>query len=276
MIDQQFNCWSISFPKPLGSTLATMKKLIFVGLFLLTACLPPSNGQGASPEPSPLPTVTATRVTPTSVPATVTPTIPPSPTATPIPPKKFFTEEFDTTPVYWSTLYASGDPGRVDILNDGGALTFELYSSNAWLYAIYGAFEYDSVHIETLVESQGSDLNAMGLVCNYSEQDGWYEFNISSDSTYNVLYGQWMAEGIARYTPILNDTSDRIATGNTTNEIGLDCYENILQLYINGKLIRKLNVEHIGLTSGKVGLTLGSFEEAPVILAFDWVKVSEP
>jgi hypothetical protein len=210
------------------------------------------------------------------VPATVTPTIAPSPTATRLLPKKFFTEEFDIAPAYWSTLYASGDPGRVDILNNDSTLTFELYSPNAWLYAIYGAYEYDSVHIETLVESLGSDLNAMGLVCNYGEQVGWYEFNISTDSTYNVLYGKWIAEGIARYTPILNGTSDRIATGNATNEIGLDCYENILQLYINGKLIRKLNVEHIGLTSGKVGLTLGSFEEAPVILSFDWVKVSKP
>jgi len=253
-----------------------MKKILLFGLFLLTACLPLSDGQGATPEPSPAPEATATRIIPATVPATVTPTIVPSPTATRLPPEKYFTEEFDTTPIYWSTLYASGDPGRVDILNNDSALTFELYSPNAWLYAIYGAYEYDSVHIETLVESRGSDLNAMGLVCNYNEQSGWYEFNISTDSTYNVLYGQWIAEGIARYMPILNDTSDQIATGNAINGIGLDCYENILQLYINGKLIRKLNVEHIGLSGGKVGLSLGSFEEPPVILGFDWVKVSEP
>jgi len=251
-----------------------MKKLLLIGLFLLTACLSPSEGQGVTSEPSPAPEATTTRIIPTTVPATVTPTTVPSPTATLLPPEIFFTEEFDTTPVYWSTLYASGDPSRVDILNNHSTLTFELYSPNAWLYAIYGAYEYDSVHIETLVESLGSDLNAMGLVCNYGEQAGWYEFNISTDSTYNVLYGQWIAEGIARYMPVLNDTSDRIATGNAINEIGLDCYENILQLYINGKLIRKLNLEHIGLTGGKVGLSLGSFEEAPVILAFDWVKVS--
>ena len=253
-----------------------MKKILLFGLFLLTACLPLSDGQGAAPKPSPVPKATATRIIPATVPATVTPTIVPSPTATRLPPEKYFTEEFDTTPIYWSTLYASGDPGRLDILNNNSTLTFELYSPNAWLYAIYGAYEYDSVHIETLVESRGSDLNAMGLVCNYNEQSGWYEFNISTDSTYNVLYGQWIAEGIARYMPILNDTSDQIATGNAINGIGLDCYENILQLYINGKLIRKLNVEHIGLSGGKVGLSLGSFEEPPVILGFDWVKVSEP
>jgi hypothetical protein len=197
-------------------------------------------------------------------------------TVTPLPPERYFTEEFDAAPAHWSTLYASGDSNRVDLLNDDGKLTFEVYSQNTWLYAIYGAFEYEAVHIETHVESRGSLMNMMGLVCHYDEQDGWYEFNISNDGTYNVLYGQWLAEGIASYTPVLNDTSDRIATGNSINEIGLDCYEDIMQLYINGNIIRMLNVAHIGLAGGKVGLLLGSFEEAPVILAFDWVKVSEP
>jgi hypothetical protein len=116
----------------------------------------------------------------------------------------------------------------------------------------------------------------MGLICRYDEQDGWYEFNISNDGSYNVLQGQWLAEGVATYTPILDDSSDQIARGNSINEIGLGCYDDIVQLYINGQLIRNLNVEHIGLTGGKVGLSMGSFEEPPVILSFDWVQVGEP
>lgn len=247
-----------------------MKKLFFIGLFLLTAC------QIATLEPSTTPEVRATRISPTPMPATVTSTTAPSPIPSPLPPKRYFTEEFDSAPTYWSTLYASGDSSRVDILNEDSALTFELYSTNTWLYAIYGAFEYERVHLETRFESRGSEINSTGLVCHYDEQDGWYEFNISSDGAYNVFYGQWLAEGIARYTPILNDTSERIEMGNAQNEIGLDCYENIVQLYINGKLIRKLDVAHIGLIGGKVGLSLASFEEAPIILSFDWVKVREP
>ncbi len=249
-----------------------MKRLFLIGLFLLTAC------EGAIPEPLPIPEATATRVIPTTAPATVTPTVVPSPTATvtPLPPERYFTEEFDSAPVYWSTLYASGDSSRVNLLNENSTLTFEIYSQNTWLYAIYGAYQYEAVHVETRVESHGSEVNSMGLVCDYDEQNGWYEFNISNDGTYSVLYGQWLADGIATYAPILNDTSSHIATGNSINEMGLDCYENIVQLYLNGKILRKLNVEHIGLTGGKVGLSLGSFEEAPVILAFDWVKVSEP
>jgi hypothetical protein len=255
-----------------------MKRLLLIGLFLLTAC------SSVTLEPTPAPAAIPTRIISTTVPvsspqgATVTPTAVPSPTATatPLPPERYFTEEFDSTPAYWSILYASGDSSRVDLLDQNSTLTFEIYSQNTWLYAIYGAFEYEAVHVETRIESHGSEVNSIGLVCDNDEQNGWYEFNISNDGTYSVLYGQWLAEGIARYTPILNDTSNHIATGNSINEIGLDCYENIMQLYINGKILRKLNVAHIGLTGGKVGLALGSFEEAPVILAFDWVKVRVP
>lgn len=255
-----------------------MKKILLFGLLFLTACLSPSGGQSVTFEPSSIPETTPTRLTQTPIPATVTPSTVPSPTVTvtPPPPERYFTEEFDIAPAHWSTLYASGDSSRVNLLNDNGILTFEIYGQNTWLYVVYGAFEYEAVHIETHVESRGSLVNTTGLVCHYDEQDGWYEFNISNDGTYNVLYGQWLAEGIASYAPILNDVSNQIASGNSINEIGLDCYENILQLYVNSKIIRKLDVAHIGLTGGKIGLALGSFEEAPVILAFDWVKVSEP
>ena len=249
-----------------------MRKFMFIGLFFLTAC------QSVTLEPTPTPQATLTRTIPTTVPATVTPTIVPSPavTLTPPPPERYFREEFDTVSSYWSTLYASGDFTHVEILNENSELTFELYSPVTWLYAIYGAFEYEGVHLETHVESRGSEVNSMGLVCDYDEKEGWYEFNISNNGTYSVLYGQWLAEGIATYTPILDDTSDQISRGNSINEIGLSCNENVVQLYINGKLIRNLNVEYIGLTGGKVGISLGSFEETPVILSFDWVQISEP
>lgn len=255
-----------------------MKKLLLLGLLFLTGCLSPSGDRGATSEPTSTPQMTITRVIPTIEPVTVPPTIIPSPTvtATYLPPERYFTEEFDAPPGHWSTLYASGDTSRVDILNENSKLTFEIYSPVTWMYTIYGAYEYERVRIETRIESLGSEVNSMGLVCQYDEQMGWYEFNISNDGNYNVLHGQWLGEGVASYAPILDDASNQITSGNSINEIGLDCYDNILKLYINGNLIRNLNVEHIGLTGGKVGLSLGSFEEVPVILSFDWVKVSEP
>jgi hypothetical protein len=37
-----------------------------------------------------------------------------------------------------------------------------------------------------------------------------------------------------------------------------------------------VDVSRYELTSGKVGVTASSFENTPVIAAFDWVRISEP
>ena len=132
------------------------------------------------------------------------------------------------------------------------------------------------VHLEASIASTGSSANYMGLICSYTEQDGWFEFNISSDGSYNVLYGQWLGVGVASYMPIADGGSEYINTGNATNEIGLSCQADTLQLYINRKLFRNIDVSRFELSGGKVGLAVASFQEVPVILGFDWVKVSEP
>lgn len=248
-----------------------MKKLLLAGCFiLLTAC------QAATPEPTPTAASSATPLPATPVPATATETATPSPTSTPEPPPRFFNEEFDSAPIHWSTLYASGDASRVEMRNQDSKLTFELYSSNAWLYAIYGAHEYETVHVEARIESTGSNTNYMGLVCSYTEQDGWFEFNVSSDGSYTVLYGEWLGEGVAGYMPVADGPSEYIHTGNAANEIGMDCLGDILQLYINGKLFRNIDVARFELDGGKIGLAVASFEDLPVILGFDWVMVGEP
>jgi hypothetical protein len=54
------------------------------------------------------------------------------------------------------------------------------------------------------------------------------------------------------------------------------CQQNALWLYINRKLFRKVDVTRYGLTEGKVGFAISSFENTPVISVFDWVKVSAP
>jgi hypothetical protein len=248
-----------------------MKNLLLVGCIIFTAACQP-----ATPESTATALPTATRVTPTPVPATATVTLTPLPTSTPEPPPRFFTEEFVSAPQHWSILYASGDASRVDTLIKDGKLTFELYSSNAWLYAVYGAHDYAAVHIEARIESTGSNTNYMGLICNYNEQKGWMEYNISSDGSYTVLHGRWLGTGIASYMPVAEGGSEYINVNNSANEISLDCLDDKLQLYINGKLFRNVDVSRFESNGGKVGLAAASFEEVPVILSFDWVKVSAP
>lgn len=244
--------------------------LILLTVLLLAACQPVP---AAAPTTAPVSTLT-----PTSVPATVTPTVLPTATFTAVPPTplpRFFTEEFDGTAPAWSLLQSNGETPPAVRLQDG-ALILDLQQPYQWTYAILGAEEYVDVRLDALVQSRGTGPEALGLVCRYSEANGWYEFNISSDGSYSVLFGQWLEDGIATYSPIAAAESEYLKRGGEQNEIGLACQEDTLWLYLNGKLFRKLDVARFGLREGRLGLAAASFENLPVTASFDWVKVSEP
>jgi len=185
----------------------------------------------------------------------------------------FFTDEFNADLGAWASFQSGGEETpKIKLEND--FLRIDLSSPNTWYYAILNAHEYSDVFVSA--KFLGTPAGSIGVLCDYSESNGWYEFNLASDGTYSVLFGQWLALGIAQYTPIATDTTEYLQPGKLDGEVGLACQENILFLYINGKLFRKLDVTHYGLTEGKIGISAASFEEIPMIATFDWVKVSEP
>lgn len=139
---------------------------------------------------------------------------------------------------------------------------------------IHNAHEYSNVFVSA--KFSGTSSGSIGVICDYSESNGWYEFNLASTGTYNVLFAQWLGDGIAQYTPIASNSSEYLQPGNLSYEIGLTCQDEFLLLHINGKLFRKLDVTRYGLSKGKIGINASSFEETPMIATFDWVKVNEP
>jgi len=145
-----------------------------------------------------------------------------------------------------------------------------------WAYAVYDPQEYEDVRMDARFTNQAGSPASIGLICRYSEADGWLEYNVNSDGTYNVLYGQWLASGIANYLPVLSSASNAIQPSGTSQEIGLICSGTTLSLFIDQTLIRNVDVSRFTLTTGKIGITASSFENIPVIAAFDWVSVSEP
>jgi hypothetical protein len=242
-----------------------MKKpfLLFGCLILITAC------QNVAVTP-----MTATQTPPPPATATTTaPTAPSAPTIPPTPSPLFFTEDFNTDLGAWASFQTGGaeDP-TVNLEND--LLRINFSSPNTWYYAIHSAHKYSNVFVTA--KFSGTPSGSLGLICDYSESNGWYEFNIVGDGTYNVLFGQWLAQGIAQYTPIESKMTEYLKSGKLDYEIGLTCQENTLLLHINGKIFRKLDVTRYGLTRGKIGITASSFEEIPMIATFDWVKVSQP
>jgi len=250
-----------------------MKKILLIGLLLLTsACQTATVTQ--TPEPTLPPTATLPP-TLTPIPATNTPEPTPTlvPTSTPLP--RFFTTQFDSSLTGWVILQA----GNVVTPNVGAkdaTLRLQMDSPYMWTYALYGVQDYADVHVETEFINSALSPASIGLVCRYSETDGWLEYNVTTDGTYNLLYGRWLDTSVADYLPVTDGSSKEIKQSGEVQNIGLTCSGTVAQLFINGNIIRSLDVSRYELTEGKVGLTASSFENTPVIAVFNFVAVSEP
>ncbi len=251
-----------------------MKKLLLGCLLLITACQTSTPNPTPTPETSlfppstPLPTLLAD--TPTPEP-TASQTFEPSPTALP----RFFTNEFDSSLAGWVILQAGNESvPAVNLAN--GSLLLQMDSSFTWLYALYGPEDYSNVRIDTQYTNLAGTPASAGLVCRYNETDGWFEFNLSTDGIYNVLYGKWLALGIAEYTPITDGAIKDIQPSGATQTIGLECSGNTLTLLVDDTVFRRVDVARFELGAGKTGVTAASYENIPVVLGFDNVKISEP
>jgi len=247
-----------------------MKKLLLVGcLVFVTSC------QTATPTPKPiiLPTGTVP-ASPTPIPASVTPkpTSTLEPTTTPLP--QYFTADFDASLAGWVILQAGNDAAP-NVSVENNTLRLQMDSPYTWLYALYNSFEYEDVHIETEFINNALTPASAGLICRYSETDGWLEYNVSTDGAYNVLYGRWLSVGITDYLPVIDGLSKEVKQSGKIQQISMTCSDTILRLYINGTIIRTVDVSSYELGEGKVGITASSYESTPVVVAINWVTISE-
>ncbi|MBI3738962.1 MAG: hypothetical protein HY258_07940 [Chloroflexi bacterium] len=241
----------------------------FVLTLLLAACQPSTIETPPSPTSTGVPLIE-----PSATPTLIPPTSAPTETETLVPAPRVFTEGFDGSLPNWSFAQMdNGQPASGPEVRSG-FLVLNLSASNQWVYSIYDAQEYADVRVDAQVGNLSGDGGAVGVVCRYSETDGWYEFDVYPDGTYTLLFGQWLAQGVARYKPMYRGSSDKIK--NDANEIGLSCEGDVLTPFINSVQMRKWQETRYGLKNGRIGLTAASFESVPLMVGFDWVKVSEP
>ncbi len=241
------------------------KQFLLIGFLAFTAAC---NLASPTPQAESAPTVT---LPPTLIVATTAPTFTPAPTNTPVPPQ-YFTDEFDTASTLWEFLQTGGN-GSPQTAFENGALRIDIPTADTWYMGVYNAHSYSNVFVRT--KASASAAGSAGLICRYDEENGWFEFNINSSGTYSVLLGKWLAPGISKYIPIASDGSNQLTIGNVNTEIGLFCEENILNLYVNGTVIRRLDVTNYGLTEGNIGITVATHRDAPMNALFEWIKVSE-
>ncbi len=244
-----------------------MKKipLIVLLIFFAVSC----NLRAA---PTELPTATAESAPAATLPPTPTPspTLPP-PTPTPVP--LFFTEEFEGEMGAWR-FFQSGGAQEAQFSLENGALQILMNAPHTWSYAVFSAHDYESVFVSAKVS--GAPAGSLGLVCGFSEENGWFEFNISHEGTYSLLQGKWLAEGIAEYRPILLESSEYLQAGSLDYELGLTCKGNAIFMSINGKTFRKADVSHIGLFPGRAGIAAAAYDSVPMRAAVEWFKIAPP
>lgn len=248
------------------------KKLLLMGcLILFTGCTTPSAMTTPTPDGPLFPTETPS---PTLAPVTDTPspTATPEPSPTPFP--RSFTTEFDDSLLGWVVLQG-GNEAIPTVTNENSRLLIQIDAPYTWVYALYGAHDYETVTLGTKFINNAMSPASIGLICRYSEIDGWFEYNVTTDGTYNLLYGTWLSPGVADYRPILNGSSNAIQPSGAEQQLGMICSGTTVSLLIDGTIIRNADVSRFELTTGKVGVTASSYENTPVIASFDWVTVSE-
>ncbi|KXK15153.1 MAG: hypothetical protein UZ14_CFX002000864 [Chloroflexi bacterium OLB14] len=242
-----------------------MKKIILIGFsILITACnlgtQPPTAESIATQTPQPTPTVVSATETLVFTPTSLPPT--------PEPPPYYFTDEFTSDSTYWKFSQTGGlSLPTTSFVND--MLQINISSADTWLIGIHTANTYKDVFIKA--KTNITSTGAFGLICRYNE-NGWYEFNVYSDGTYNLLYGKQLTEGVAKYIPLSTEFSGHVAP---SSEIGLQCQDDFLLLYVNNNLLRRIDVTNYGLGEGNIGITASSVTESPVEINFEWVQVSE-
>jgi hypothetical protein len=194
--------------------------------------------------------------------------------------EQYFTEEFDNDISNWSRLNVTGSTEtNVDGLKlevNDSRLVFDFDTKQLYTYLFYDPFEYENVSLEVNAENRGMNDNSISLICRYSEDEGWYEFNVANSGLYNILYGFYQADGNIGYSRIADGGSNKIKSGKEVNTYKITCNDRKLALYINGTETRVIEDNQHVLRKGKIGISVSSFNQLPVKVEFDWVKVSEP
>lgn len=241
-----------------------MKKNFIIGFsILITACnlgvQPPTQESIATQTPL---------TTPLPVSTTETLVLPPTSSPTPEPPPLYFTDEFTSASSYW-IFSQTGGINLPTTTFENDSLRIDISSSDTWMIGIHSANTYNNVFIKA--KANITPTGSFGLICRYNE-NGWYEFNIYSDGTYNLLYGKHLTEGVAKYIPLSTEFSGHITP---SSQMGLHCQDNFLLLYVNENLVKRVDVTNYGLGEGKIGITASSLTESPININFEWIQVSQ-
>lgn len=212
-------------------------------------------------------------------------TEPSLPTDTPEPvAQQFFTETFDDNSGNWSYFMVNGELstitngfGKNKVAIEGGRYVFQLEDEYQWAYVKYDPYEYENVRVEIVSDNRGANNNNVSIICRYTPNVGWYEFNIANNGLYWIYYAEYREQGTkVSYNFITNGGSNKIHTGKETNTYTAICDGRMLSLEINGFETNSIEENKYVLRKGSVGVAVSSFNVLPINVEIDEITISEP
>ncbi len=257
------------------------KPFMFLIAVIMVVSLACGIGGGDEPAPAPEPAPVQEEEPAAPEPAPVVPTNTPEPVA-----QQFYTENFDGDTSQWTYFLVNGtksvptfveeDFGTMFVGTDDSRLHFDLESEGQWAYVTYDAYEYDNVRLDVVVENRGVNNNNVSLICRYTPDEGWYEFNIANNGLYWIFHAIIRDDGAVIYTQLKDGGSNKILAGKETNKYSIICDDRTLSLFINDYETNVFDENNYALRDGLIGVSVSSFNVLPVKVEVDSIMISQP
>lgn len=119
--------------------------------------------------------------------------------------------------------------------------------------------EADALHLG------GPDNNIFGLVCRYRDDDNFTFLVASSDGFAGIGEYRQGERRLLSGGALL--PAEPIAPRGYSNHLTAECLDDILRLYVNGRLVAEAPAD--GPASGDIGLITGTYAEPGVQVVFD-------
>ena len=178
-----------------------------------------------------------------------------------------YRDDFSSSNSNWGI--GTDSDSSVEYTSNG--LQFFVYSTNYFTWSNPGVEkDFENVHIEVTVKNSSSDPNgAFGLVCHQQVTDSaHYYFAVTPNQQYAIAKAAVAQEDIFLTNDDQWGDSDLIPLEAESYQIGADCGNGTLTLYVNGQQIA--TVTDSTYTKGEVGLMAWSADVASgTLFVFD-------
>lgn len=183
-----------------------------------------------------------------------------------------FQDDFGGFEQTWGT----GTDSDSSIEYSNGGLNMQVYETNYFVWSTPNDEDYTNIHIEVTVQNNSSDPNtAFGVICNQGiPSTNYYYFAVTANGQYAIARGAVAQDDFFMTGDNQWSNSDLIPQNAASYQLGADCGNGALTLYVNGQQVASVNDSTY--TSGAVGLFTWSDEQSSSAnMTFDNFIVTE-